>query len=348
MNDSTRADGLFVPLHDRVTAPQSLALPEGPQGVTWRALRDDDVSLVADLESRIASRDHPSWSQSLEEVREELAHTWVDASSDGVLAVDDDGTALAWGLVVTPPDPDTLVRAFLFGGVDPAHRGRGIGRRLLEWQRGRALQKLAALEHRLPAWILSYAPDLAPEHGSLLQRAGFSAARWFTTLECDLRAATPESPPPPGVTLDVFTPARSEATRAAKNAAFADHWGSQPTTREQWESTQSLPTFRADLSRIALAGDEVVGFVVTEVNEADWERLGASSGYISLVGTVREWRGRGLAASMLSAVLDAYRSEGLQRAVLDVDTENPTGALGVYTRLGFAATSRDVAYRIEV
>jgi len=45
-------------------------------------------------------------------------------------------------------------------------------------------------------------------------------------------------------------------------------------------------------------------------------------------------------------VIDAYRSTGLERAALDVDTENPTGALGVYTRLGFAPTARDVSYRV--
>ena len=348
MNHSSAGEGQLAPVRDRVVAPQSLGLPEGPQSIHWRVLADDDAPLIAELESRIAARDHPSWSQSVEELAEEFAHSWVDAPRDGVVALDERGTALAWGLVVSPPDPDTLVRVFLFGGVDPAHRGRAIGRRLLEWQRARALQKLAELEHRLPACVLSYAAERAPEHGTVLQRCGFGAARWFTTLECDLTSETPASLPPAGVTIEPFDASRSEAVRAAKNASFADHWGSQPTSREQWESTQSLPTFRGDLSRIARVGDEVVGFVMTEVNEDDWERLGASSGYISLVGTVREWRGRGIAASLLATVLDAYRAEGLQRAVLDVDADNPTGALGVYTRLGFAPTARDIAYRIEV
>ncbi|MER3393480.1 MAG: GNAT family N-acetyltransferase, partial [Microcella pacifica] len=71
-----------------------------------------------------------------------------------------------------------------------------------------------------------------------------------------------------------------------------------------------------------------------------------SSGYIGLVGTVRPWRRRGLASALLGAVLEAYSLEGLERAVLDVDTESPTGALGVYTALGFTPTTRDVAYRI--
>ena len=85
--------------------------------------------------------------------------------------------------------------------------------------------------------------------------------------------------------------------------------------------------------------------MITEINEDDWERQGARSAYIGLVGTVREWRGRGLASALLADVLQAYRAADLELAVLDVDTVNPTGALGVYTRLGFVPTARDVAYR---
>ncbi len=348
MNESPTDVERLAPVRDRVLAPQALALPEGPEGIHWRFLTDDDAETMTEIAERISRRDHPSWSESLEEIEEELEHSWVDAARDGVLAVTDDGVAVAYGLVVQPPEPQSLVRVFLFGGVDPDHRGRGIGRRLLGWQRGRAEQKLADCDETLPAWILSYAADLAPEHGALLEHSGFGAARWFTTLECTLDAPTPSRDLPEGVVVAPFTSDRSEPARRAKNSAFEDHWGSQPTTLEQWSSMQSLPSFRGDLSRLALVDDDVVGFVVTEVNEDDWERAGFRSGYIGLVGTVREWRGRGLAAALLAEVLETYRAEGLERAVLDVDTDNPTGALGVYTRLGFAPTARDVAYRIEV
>lgn len=329
-------------------APEHLELPEGPEKIRWRSVGVDDAALITELYERISRRDHPSWSESVDEVAEELGHSWVDAARDGVLAFDENGELVAHGLVVVPPDPESLVRVWLFGGVDPAHRGRGIGRVLLAWQHGRALQKLAEVEQRLPAWVMSYASDRAPEHGALLRHAGFEAARWFTTLECDLAQPTPARAVPERLIVEPFTSERSEAVRSAKNAAFADHWGSQPSGREQWESMQSLPSFRPELSRLALDGDEVAGFVVTEINEEDWPRLGARSAYIGLVGTVRRWRGKGLAAALLADVLHAYRDADLERAVLDVDTENPTGALGVYTKLGFAPTARDVAYRIEV
>ncbi len=305
-----------------------------------------DADSITELQERISARDHPSWSESLDELREELGHSWVDPERDGMLGVDEQGVAVAWGLVVAPPDPESLVRIMLFGGVDPAMRGHGVGHRLLAWQHERARGMLAQSDLAMPAWVLSYAADRAPEHGVMLQRAGFEPARYFTTLECDLAAPTPRAEIPDDLRVLPFDVGLSEAVRAAKNAAFADHWGSQPASREGWESMQALSSFRRDLSRVALAGDEVVGFVVTEVNEDDWERQGSRSGYIALVGTVRAWRGRGLASALLAEVLGAYRAAGLECAVLDVDAENPTGALGVYTRLGFAPTARDVSYRV--
>ncbi|MGV3732373.1 MAG: GNAT family N-acetyltransferase [Microcella sp.] len=348
MTEETTADPT-VPLRDRVEAPRDLAMPDGPEGIQWRPLSVDDAATLAELQERISRRDHPTWSESVDELQEELEHSWVDPARAGLLAVDADGTAVGWGLVVLPPDPESLVRVILFGGVDPAHRGRGVGRRLLAWQRDRARQLLAASPLALPAWVLGYAPDRSPEHGALLQRLGFEAVRWFTTLERDLRAAGPDDRPlPEGLRLAPFDAARSEQVRAARNAAFADHWGSQPTGREAWESTIGLPMFRAELSRVAWHGDEVAGFVIVEVNEDDWERQGARSGYIGLVGTVREHRGRGLASAMLADVLRGLRDAELELAVLDVDTDNPTGALGVYTRLGFEPTAREVAYRIAL
>ncbi len=336
----------LLALRDRVRAPDDLPLPDGPEGIRWRALKLEDAAVITELEERIGARDHPTWSESLDELREELEHSWVDPARDGAVAVDSAGVAVAWGLVVAPPEPESLVRVMLFGGVDPAHRGHGIGRSLLAWQHARAQQMLADSELALPAWVMSYAADLAPEHGRLLQHVGFEPARYFTTLECPLTQDPPTVVLPEGVVVEPFSAERSEAVRAAKNASFADHWGSQPASREGWESMQTLPSFRPELCRIARVGDDVVGFVITEINEDDWERQGARSAYIGLVGTVREWRGRGLASALLADVLAAYRAADLELAVLDVDTENPTGALGVYTRLGFAPTARDVAYRV--
>lgn len=207
-------------LRDRVLAPAELLPAQGPTGITWRALSNADAAVIVGLSERISVREHPAWSESLDDIHEVLGHSWVDPGLDGMLALDDAGTAVAWGLVIAPPNPETLVRVILLGGVDPEHRGRGIGRRLLAWQHDRARVVFAASELAMPAWVVSYAADCAPEHGRLLKRSGFEPARYFTTLECDLAVPTPHSPIPEGLDAEQFAVELSEAVRVAKNAAF--------------------------------------------------------------------------------------------------------------------------------
>lgn len=340
------ATALRVPLRDRVADSGEVDLPADADGVRWRRATLDDAPAITALLEAMSRRDHPEWSESLEEIVEDLGRSWIDLAHDSALATDEHDDLVAWGLVIETPEPESVLRVILTGGVHPEHRGRGLGRALLAWQRARAEQRLSRSDSILPAWLLTYAPDRAPEHGRLLERSGFEPARYFTSLEAVLDGADLDRAMPVGVRVEPLTPERAEQMRLAKNAAFADHWGSQPATVEGWASMLTLPTVRKDLSRLAIAGDEVVGFVLVEINEDDGARQGFTGAYIGLVGTVRAWRGRGLASALLADVMRAARDAGLERAVLDVDTENPTGALGVYERLGYVATSRDAAYRI--
>ena len=66
------------------------------------------------------------------------------------------------------------------------------------------------------------------------------------------------------------------------------------------------------------------------------------------VGTRREYRGRGLAGTLLSHALHEYRGAGFDEASLDVDSENPTGALGIYERAGFEVERQFTVYAATV
>jgi mycothiol synthase len=62
------------------------------------------------------------------------------------------------------------------------------------------------------------------------------------------------------------------------------------------------------------------------------------------VGVTRAWRKRGIAPALLATTLRAIAEAGLDKAVLDVDSDSPTGALGLYTGLGFEESNRSVSY----
>lgn len=330
-------------LSARVPAPRTLETPTQPVGVSWRAATLDDVDAVTRVYEEVAAVEHPDWAETRDTVEEEFSHSWVDLARDTLLA-EVNGRIVAFGQVIAPPNPETIVRAILFGGVSPEYRGRGIGRELIRWQHGRALQKLAESDLDLPGWVLAFSEERSASTHRQFERMGLGLTRYFVKLERDLSQPIQRVDLPEGLRLVRATRDDSARLLEAKNASFRDHWGSQPTGEEQWESMMDLPTTRLDLSFLALDGDRVAGFVVTDVNPEDFERQGFVGGYVSLVGTIREWRRKGVAPALLAAALEAYRGEGHERVTLDVDTENPSGALGLYTGLGFEAKDRSLAF----
>ena len=332
-----------IPISDRIVAPGEARLPSA--GLTWRPITLDDIDGITALQQSMDRIDHPTWASTREEIEDELSHSYVDLQHDSLLGIDDDGKPAAYGLVILPPGQETLVRSILQGGVRPDLREEGIGRELFAWQNDRALQQLATSQKTLPAWIMVYAEEKSTDAAALFTHAGFEKTRWFFALERKIAEPTPDFTPADGVTIERYSPRFSAATHVAKNDAFRDHWGSQPSTDEQWESMLKQEAFHEEVSYVALSpSGEVVGLLMTFVVEDDWKLQGFSSGYIGLVGVVREWRKKGIAQSLLARAFDGYRDAGYERAQLDVDAENPSGALGLYQSVGFTEKTRSIAF----
>ena len=339
-------------LRARAQAPAALpVLPAfaGETPLTWRPVRRSDTRLVHALVSEAGRIDHPRTRLAKDQIALGLSGAHFSRRTDAVIAVAPDGTAIAFGSAKRTEDPATEVEVALEGTVLPEYRGLGVGRSLLAWQEARARQILAETGGELAGIITATAREANTRHRALTAAAGFAPARWWLELWRPLSAAIPEGTPPEGVRLVPFGNRLSEATRAAANDAFRDHWGSQPITRKEWQSSGRLSAFAPKLSRIAVVGrgtlaapHRVVGFALSDVDRDAWAANGGPFGELGMIGVVREWRGKGLSTALIADTLRAYRGAGLERAMLNVDADNPSGALGMYERLGFRTEDRAV------
>ncbi len=52
------------------------------------------------------------------------------------------------------------------------------------------------------------------------------------------------------------------------------------------------------------------------------------------------WRGIGLAKALLATSMQAFSADRIQYAGLDVDSDNPSGAVGLYSALGYQVQHR--------
>lgn len=330
-------------LAERLGPVPDPAPPAHPDVVEWRPASLDEIDAMHSVYAAAAPVDHPTYTTPREELEETLELSHVDAARDTLVGYAADGTAVAVGLAMPHADRSSVVRAYLDGVVHPQWRRRGIGAAVVQWELARALQQFADSGSALPGEVFLYADERDAGAVVIAEGLGLRTERFFTSMVRDSTAALPDLAEPDGIRVVALTPELLEATRLARNDAFRDHWGSLPTDPERWRQLAEGPFFRFDLSRVALAGEEVVAFCLASVNEDDWETLGASNSYIDLIGVVRDHRRRGLAPLVVSRTLAAIAAAGLEKAVLDVDTESPTGANTLYERLGFTATDRSRA-----
>lgn len=318
----------------------------GIAGLRFRRLRlPDDVGPLAALHNVAAEADRVDERESADDWAQWLEHpSGFDPATDALVG-ELDGRIVAYGQARWSDDNDGGRDYATNGEVAPEVRGRGIGRALL-LHNERRLRAIATghpadLDKRLESWAF----DSQAARIRLLESEGYAVARYFFEMLRPTLDAIPDLPLPAGLEV---RPVRLEQHRQIWDAdveAFRDEWGGMDGSDEAFVRHYSGPRFRPDLWRVAWDGDQVAGVVMAQILTAYNEQTGELRGLISGVSVRRPWRRRGLARALVADVLRALRDDGLTSAVLGVDAENPTGALGVYEANGFAVAHRGRNYR---
>lgn len=284
----------------------------------WKETGEDDAGLLAEL----ASSSFGS-SASIEQVLAFLASWRVDHVIERGLAT----TAIA----VLPPSPGH-------------HRGYGAW-----WNRGHASperwrQIVARLSARAAAvadlevlQVTASADDSVT--ASRLTSAGFEPAFPLWTMTHDW-TTWPDQP------VDLPAPLRATTWRDVDQHRFHDAYAQayedqrllEPHTAQTWTQLAAGQSFAASPARLAVTPEgAVVGFVLAF-------RAGHGGVELGPIGTVPQWRGRGISSALLASVLVHCRDEGIASITLTVDGDSPTGAQRLYERFGFVRSETLTAF----
>lgn len=313
-----------------------------PEGIVARPLDKDDAEAWVALNEAVQEADDGSEHESTEDFVAFLA----DPLLEQTIGIWDGDTLVGYvGILVN--DGET-VRVEAGGAVRPDRRRAGHGGRLLDWARRRATEAYAERTPDRPGELQVAALSTNAGHRAMLEGAGFEVVRHFFEMEHDLSSVSPASVPE-GLRLVPFEAAYSEETRLAHNEAFRDHWGYNPRSPEVWAArTVDNPAFRPEMSALLVDGERVAAYLMGMEYDADTAATGVRDCHIGLVGTRREYRGRGAAGALLAHALTNARERGYGTASLGVDAESPTGALGVYERVGFTVARTELSYSLPL
>lgn len=314
--------------------------------VTLRALTQADAPALTRLLAAMEAVDRTGEHFDEDDIADELADSAIDLARDTLTAVGPDGALLGWTAVRFSPNVTDVDRIWLEGGVLPDRRGEGIGRRLLAWAERRGAALHSARHPSLPGELFVRVPATVPAQEALVRAAGYQPVRYWYDMKRDLSAPLPPIPAvPDGLRAVPWSASLDEALRRAHGEAFADHWGSTAPDEQRWNQWYTGSRgFQPSLSRVVLDGDRIAAYLLSYFYPADAAATGVREAYIGQVGTLRPWRRRGLGSLLLATGLAAARSEGYAQATLTVDSSNPTGALGLYERAGFAVHHEAVTW----
>ena len=304
----------------------------------------DDAVAISDLLAAAESVDHTDEHYTVEDVVEELENPMVELDRDW-LVVERDGQLVGQIRLLPRSPADDVLRVSVEGVVHPEHRRHGIATHVIPLMIQRAHDYVRE-RGDLRAVVTGNAPSTDTDLAAVFERNGLHPHRWTFVMEADLASVADAPALPDGYVLSTWEGLDHDELREAHNQAFVGHPGFSPWDAEMWSQwVQDSRNFRPALSLVAR--DETGGiaaYIHTAEFDAVAEVTGLREAYVAKVGTLDAHRRRGLAGVLLRIALERYRDAGFDRAALDVDSENPTGALGVYERAGFRTTKRWTNY----
>ena len=312
-----------------------------------RRATHSELPEIAALLSEGLSFDGLVFVQTAEELAEEFDGTYCDLDHD-VMVAEHESRIIGVGYTIFLPSETKEERCYIFGTTKPEYRNKGVGTAVMQWATEHGESLLRSTNRTLPKFLRSDMSATNSTAGSLFQSFNMSPVRWNDDLIIDL-ANSPEVSTATEYSIVPWDSSRDEEARTTKNQAFMDHWGSTPTSEEGWEQLVHGSTARLDQSFFALDQyEKIIGVLLSHRYESDDEVLGKRIGWIDKLATLSEHRKKSVGKSLITHALAAYKRDGLTHAALDVDTENPTGAYGLYTAVGFSTFRGKVTYERTV
>ncbi len=279
---------------------------------------------------------------SAEKVAFDLSVPGINQDRD-IIVCELDGRVVGYAQILIDTVKDArqgrLVARIPTGSPHDTQAARGT----LLWAARRMQGEIA--EGGRPVTLVELVKEEELERREFLDDAGFLTIRHYRILRVDNPADIADIPLPENHSY-IHGPGMQGAEEyvAMFNETWIDHYGFIPLTVQNFlHDINDDPEYNPSLDIVISRADgRFVGFAFCRLEPSD-----AMLGEVMAIGVRRGYRGTGLGRKLLTHSVRTIVELGAKQVELTVDTENPTGAEGLYESVGFKVISMKRRYRLS-
>ena len=313
--------------------------------IIYRPGTKDDIDTFYELYRYEHIESYDNFGMTKEEVFAEFEFPGFDLSKHSMYAFIEDGRQIAYAELRVWRD--IPVRPFLYAYVHPDYRGQGIGTHITKWgmEQGKQFIPLCPEDARVVLGAFTNLDD----GQQLLDELGFTNTRQSHLMSMPVRNDMPEATFPEGfytLTMDEH-PVLEDFIRIYQET-FRDHRGAVNESLEaavtRWQAFLTSGDYSPENFVLVKDGEKDAAVMILS-NKSDEN---PDQAFVHTLGTMPDYRKRGLATNLLYYAHELARKKGKTRLGLSVDGSSLTGANKLYEKVGFGLDMIYHAYELEL
>jgi ribosomal protein S18 acetylase RimI-like enzyme len=228
--------------------------------------------------------------------------------------------------------------------VVPELRHTRLRRILLGWCERRLGILSEGHPHSVPGYLEVWTRDDENDLRNLLENEGYTPRKYVHEMVRSNLDDLPESHLPEGVEIRRVLPPHYRMIWDAEKNSMRDtlDFDEDSYSEKRFEHWQKEPDFQPHLWQVAWFKDEIVGMVLSYIDENENREFHRGRGHTEHICVAPSWRRLGIASALLASGLQNLKEYGMTAASLTVDVENPSKASRIYERAGFKVERRFV------
>jgi len=320
----------------------SITLPEAPTipGLVFRHFRgEEDFLNIAAVINASLTADGSNERITAEELINIYAHPAHWDPQQDILLVEVDGKLIGYANMEWREEDSGDCLHFIDMYLAAAWRRCGLELTMQVHMECRIREAATTEPNDVHHWFVSKVPETWQTRVEMLSISGYAPVHnYFEMQRSLLDDNLPEAVLPTGLAVRPPLPEHYHAIWEAGEECFRDQQDYVAPIEESYRAWVATPGLDPSLWLVAWDDDQVAGAAINVIHQGTW-------GETDDLFVRRPWRKQGLGRALLIGSLHLFKARGLTTAGLGVDTENVSGALGLYESVGYRPYQRLVSYR---